>query len=157
MATGPWAVPVPPHQRAPSTCCRRPENRSQRVQQAEGPSSERQNSISAICRAHRPGRMGSPGWAGKLLMGRDKKKQIKGLSCLARGGIPSLGDFSICRAACWLRCRRDLFWLWELSGSFLQDELSSSPSELDCKMLFDVSGSRIATEALAVRRHFTAG
>lgn len=156
MATGAWAVPVPPRRRAPLTCCRRPENRSQRVQRAEGPSSERENNSSAIHRAHRPGRMGSPGRAGKLLMGRDKKKEIEGLSCLTRGGIPSPGNFSICWAACWLRCRRELLQLWEPSGSFLQDELSSSPIGLDCKMLFDISGSRIATEVLAVRKHFSA-
>lgn len=88
-------------------------------------------------------------------MGREKKKEIEGLSCPARGGIPSLGDFSICWAACWLLCHRELFWLWELSESFLQDELSSSPIELDCKMLFHISGSRIAAEALAVRKHFS--
>lgn len=63
---------------------------------------------------------------------------MEGLSCLAHGGIPSLGDFSICWAVCWLRCQRELK---EPSGSVLQDELSSSPIELDCKMLFDISGS----------------
>lgn len=89
-------------------------------------------------------------------MGRAKKKENEGLSCLAHGGIPSLGDFSICWAVCWLRCRRELFWLGEPCGAFLQDELSSSPIELDCKMLFDISGSRIATEVLAVRKHFSA-
>lgn len=138
MATGTWAIPVPHRQSLPSTCCRRPENRSQRVQRAEVPSSARENNRSTICQAHRPGRMGSPGWAGKFLTGRDEKKEMEGLSCLAHGGIPSLGDFYICWAACWLRCQRELK---EPSRSFLQDELSSPPIELDCKMLFDISGS----------------
>jgi len=156
VATGTWAVPVSLHWRAPSTCWRRPENGSRRVQRAEGPSSARQNHSSAKRRARRPGRVGSTGQAGKLLTGRDKKKEIKGLSCLVRGGIPSLGDFSVCWAACWLRCRREVIWLGEPSSAFLQDELSASPIELDCKTLFDVSGSRIATEVLAVRKHFGA-
>lgn len=64
--------------------------------------------------------------------------------------FPSAGQFAGCGAT------GKLCWLWQPSGSFLQDELSSFPIKLDCKMLFDISGSRIAAEVFAGRKHLSA-
>ncbi|KAM4765452.1 5'(3')-deoxyribonucleotidase, mitochondrial isoform 2-T2 [Cyanocitta cristata] len=72
---------------------------------------------SGMHQAHRPGRMGSPGEAGKFFMG------IGGLSWHvvgfpAQGIFPSAGQHAGHGVT-------ELFWLWERSGSFLKEKAIS--------------------------------
>lgn len=148
MAVGTWAIPVRPCWRPPSTGCRDQATGAKAPNKPKVPAPNGRNAAQQDTEHPELGAQGALG--GQERPGGDHGSVLPGPWWDSQPG-----DSSICWAARWLLGCTDLLWFWEPSRSFLQ-ELRSSLIELDCQMLFDRSGSRIATEVLAGRKHFSA-